>query len=52
MLHHPCILGDPLQRGTRSEMAASPLPSQGPKRGQNCYITFVFSGIPNDKRRE
>ena len=30
-------------------MASSPLPSQGPKRGQNCYITPAFSGILNDK---
>ena len=25
MLHHPCILKYPQQRGTKSEMAASPL---------------------------
>ena len=30
-------------------MATSPLPSQEPKRGQNCYITPAFSGILNDK---
>ena len=33
-------------------MATSPLPSQGPKRGRNCYVTPAFSGIPNAKRRE
>ena len=35
------------ERGTKSEVAASPLPSRGPKRGQNCYATPAFSGIPN-----
>ena len=33
-------------------MAASPLPSQGPKRGRKCYVTPAFSGIPNAKRGE
>ena len=28
-------------------MAASPLPSRGPKRGRKCYVTPAFSGIPN-----
>ena len=46
MLHHPCILGDPQQRGTKSEVAASPLPSRGPKRGRKCYATPAFSGVP------
>ena len=27
----------PQQRGTKSEVAASPLPSRGPKRGRKCY---------------
>ena len=31
-------------------MAASPLPSRGPKRGRNCYVTPAFSGVPNAKR--
>ena len=31
-------------------MAASPLPSLGPKKGRKCYITPVFSGVPNAKR--
>ena len=44
MLHHPCILGDPQHRGTKSEVAASPLPSRGPKRGRKCYVTPAFSG--------
>ena len=38
MLRHPCILGYPQQRGAKSEMAASPLPSRGAKRGQKCYV--------------
>ena len=47
MLHHPYILEDPQHRGTKSEVAASPLPSRGPKRGRKCYITPAFSGVPN-----
>ena len=31
-------------------MATSPLHSQGPKRGRNCYVTPAFPGIPNAKR--
>ena len=45
MLCHPCILGGPQQRGTKSEVATSPLPSRGPKEGGN-----AFSGVPNAKR--
>ena len=36
--------------GTKSEVAASPLPSRGPKRGQDCSVTPAFLGIPNAKR--
>ena len=63
MLGLPCTPGDPqrqargaknrdgpLQRGTKSEVAASTLPSRGPKRGQDCYVVLAFSGIPNAKR--
>ena len=34
MLRHPCILGDPQRkvRGAKSEVATSPLPSQGAKK--------------------
>ena len=46
MLCHLCILGDSPQRGAKLEVAASPLPSAGPKRGQKCYITRAFSGSP------
>ena len=58
---HPCLLGGPkeggnatsplhsqgsLEEGTKSELAPSPLPSRGPKRGQACYVTPAFSGVP------
>ena len=36
-----------LQRGTKSELAAFALPSQGPKSGRKCYVTLAFSGVPN-----
>ena len=42
MLRHPCILRDPQQRGTKSQVATSPLPSRGPKRGRKCYVTPAF----------
>ena len=35
MLHHPCILGGPLQRGQNQS---------GPKSRRKCYITPAFSG--------
>ena len=34
-------------RGTKSELATSPLPSRGPKSGRKCYATLAFSGVPN-----
>ena len=37
-LHHPCILGDPQQRGQNQS---------GLKRGPKCYITLEYSGIRN-----
>ena len=42
MLHQPCILGGPQHqaRGAKPELASSPLPSRGPKRGQKCYVTL------------
>ena len=66
MLRHPCILGDPQrqprreqkissgpkQRETKLEVAASPLPSRGAKKGQKCYVTPAFSGIPNANQWE
>ena len=41
MLYHPCILGGPQRQaqGAKSELATSPLPSRGPKRGRKCYVT-------------
>ena len=54
MLCHPFILrGPPRQaQGVKSEVAASPLPSCGPKRGRKCHVTPAFSGIPNAKCTE
>ena len=61
-LPHPCLLRGskvgrnatsplrsrgPQQRGTKSQVDASPLPSRGPKRGRKCYVTPTSSGIPN-----
>ena len=46
------IRSGPQQRGAKSEVAASPLPSWGPKRGQKCYVTPAFSVVPNAKRGE
>ena len=46
------IKSGPLQRGTKSKVAASLLPSWGPKGGRKCYVTLAFSGIPNAKRGE
>ena len=47
VLRNPCVLGGPQKRGTKSEMATSPLPSRGAKRGRNSYISPAFSGVPN-----
>ena len=43
---------DPHQRETKSKVAASPLPSRGPKIGQMCYVTPTYSRIPNAQREE
>ena len=45
---NPCILGgSPTpSTGKNSEVATSPLPSQGPTRGRKCYATPAFSGSP------
>ena len=45
MLRHPCILGEPQQRGTKSEVAAPSLPCGGPKGGRKCYVIPTFSGV-------
>ena len=47
VLPHPCILGGRQKSGTKSELAASATPSQGPKRGRKCYVTPAFWGVPN-----
>ena len=39
MLHHPCILGGPQQRGQNQS---------GPTSGRKCYITPAFSGVPKE----
>ena len=42
--------GSPTPRArTKLERATSPVPSQRPKRGRNCYVTLAFSGVPNAK---
>ena len=46
------IRSGPQQRGTKSEVATSPLPSVGSKRGRKCYVTPTFSGVPNVKHGE
>ena len=48
MLCRPCILGGPQcqAQGTKSEVAASPLPSRGPKRGRKCYVSPAFLWVP------
>ena len=47
MLRQGFGLGEPQQSRTKSEVAASPLPSRGSKRGRKCYVTRAFSGIAN-----
>ena len=42
----------PNKRGKQRALAASPLPSRGPKTGRKCYLTPAFSGVPNAKRGE
>ena len=44
------IRSGPQQRGTKSELAASPLPSRGPKGGRKCYVTLAFSGSNGFKK--
>ena len=45
----PAFSGVPKQRGAKSELAASTMPSRGPKRGRKCYTTPVFrhANVPN-----
>ena len=46
LLRNPSVLGVPNQKGTKSELVASPLASRGPKRGRNCYATLHSRGSP------
>ena len=46
MLPHPCVLGGPQTIGDKSEVAASTLPSHGPKRGRKCLLTPALSAVP------
>ena len=39
-----CILGCPQQRGTKSKLAVSLLPTQGPANGRNCYVNHATKG--------
>ena len=34
----------------KSELATSPLPSRGPKKGRTCYATPALLHVPNAKR--
>ena len=47
VLRHPCILGVPHQRGAKSELAVSPMPSQGPQSRHKCYASPGIPGVPN-----
>ena len=51
LLCDPCILGGPQQRGTKSQVATSYLPSQRPKSGRNRYITRAFAVIPKTREQ-
>ena len=45
--------GSPTPRtATKSVVDTSPLPSRGPIRGRNCYVTRAVTGLPNAKKRD
>ena len=46
VLRHPRIVRGPQQSRTKSELAASAMPSRGPKSGQKCNVTPAFSRVP------
>ena len=48
-LYRQIAFPSPQLEGTKSEVAASPLPSRGPTSGRNCYITLAFSGVPKQR---
>ena len=45
LLRNPCILRGSEAKGTKSELATSAVPSQGPTNGLNYYVTPAFSGV-------
>ena len=49
VLRNPCTLGGPQCQARGDTLYASPEPSWGPKRGQNCYGTPAFSVAANQK---
>ena len=62
-LHQLCCLGGPQrfiplhshesrEEGTKSKVAAEPMPSYGPTSGPNCYVTPVISGTPEEGTEE
>ena len=47
LLRNPCVLGRPQKKGTKSEVAISPLASLGPEAGWYWFMAAEFSGVPN-----
>ena len=45
----PAFSGNSKQWGTKSEVAASNLPSRGPQIWRKCYVTPAISGIPEQR---
>ena len=45
VLPHTCILGGPQQRGTKSELVASAMPSGGAKSKRMCYVNPAFTAV-------
>ena len=37
-----------INEGGKPRVVTSPLPSRGPTRGQNCYVTPAVSGVSNE----
>ena len=51
LLCNPCILGGPQRRGTKSEVASSPLHSQGAHHGGALLRTPCILGSPQQKEQ-
>ena len=48
-----CIIGGPQRQGHGENQKLLPHPCLlGPRRGQKCYVTTIFSGVPNAMRVE